>query len=114
VGKVRLGKMTKELSSEEFQKTFGKQMIDVTETSEPVINIWPYIEQLKNEKIVLPYVFENELVEKVARNADDNLEHVLLPTDRENIFIVIVVDLTAKTILGHHRLNLEKEYGFKY
>lgn len=86
-------------------------MLDVTETAEPVIDIWPYIELLAKEKIVSDYVFQNELAEKIYRTNNNLFAHILLPTQNENIFIVFVVDLSEKKIKGHHKLDLNEKYS---
>jgi hypothetical protein len=86
-------------------------MTDVTETAEAVADIWPYVQQLVQAKLVSDYVFENGSVEKVYRNDTSSFDHVLLPTNDENVLIIIVVALENKTIFGHYNLDLRKEYG---
>jgi hypothetical protein len=39
-------------------------------------------------------------------NEDETFEHVLLPTDNEDVFINIVVDLEEEMVIGHYRLDL--------
>jgi hypothetical protein len=103
--------MTTELTYDEFKATFTEKMIDVTKSAVPILDIWPYIKQLAEEKVVLDYVFKKELVEKVYRNDKNTYDQVLLPTEDQNIFIVIIIDLKLKNIKGHYRLDLKKEYG---
>ena len=85
-------------------------MTDVTETAEPVVDIWQYVEELVREKIIDSYVYENNLVEAVYRNDTSTFDHVLLPTGHKDVFIVLVVDLINATILGYNRLDLIKLY----
>lgn len=85
-------------------------MTDVTETAEPVVDVWPYVEMLSTEGVVSNYVLENSLVEKVYRSKDSKYDHVLLPTANENYFVVLVIDIKAKAIIGHHLLDLNKVY----
>jgi hypothetical protein len=101
----------KELTTDQFKSTFSKQMFDVTQTVEPEIDIWQYVGQLTRDNIVLQYVLEKQLVETVYRNFTNTFEHILLPTDNEFFFIVIVVDLKTKQIMGHIKLDLQQEYG---
>ncbi|MEP6513790.1 MAG: hypothetical protein ABJA79_07965 [Parafilimonas sp.] len=105
--------MTTELTTDQYKDTFDTKMVDVTKSAEPTVDIWSYVRQLTREKIVLDYVFDKELVEKVYRNQANTFDHVLLPTDNKNIFIVIIVDLKHRLIKGHYRLDLEREYGLK-
>jgi hypothetical protein len=102
--------VTKELSEQEFKNTFGKKMTDVTETAEPVVDIWDYVEELVQVSLVDKYVFENNLVEKVYRNDSSTFDHILLPTRDANVFVTLVVDLTNETLLGHISLNLNEKY----
>jgi hypothetical protein len=103
--------MTTQLSEDEFKSTITDKMIDVTETANAVLNIWPYVQRLTKEKVVLDYVYKKELVEKVYRNDKNTFDHVLLPTSDSNAFIVIIVNLMQKNIRGHYRLDIKKEYG---
>jgi hypothetical protein len=70
-----------------------------------------YVEQLVKEKLVDNYVFENKLVATVYRNDTSTFDHILLPTDDQNIFITLVVDLLNGTITGHIKLDLNQKYG---
>jgi len=103
--------MTTMLTEKEYKETMADEMVDVTITAEPVVDIWPYVRQLTLDKVVLEYVYKNELVEKVYRNNKGTFDHVLLPTDNSNIFIVVIVDLEQNKIKGHYRLDLNEEYG---
>ncbi len=99
------------LTEKEYKDTMTDGMVDVTMTAEPVVDIWPYVQQLTLDKVVLDHVYENGLVEKVYRNGRGTFDHVLLPTDNLNVFIVIIVDLKQKNIRGHFKIDLNKEYG---
>ena len=103
--------LTKTLSEKEYKETMGSKMTDVTQTAEPIVDIWAYVKDLVYENIVSDYVFKNNLVEKVYRNDTFSFDHILLPTIDENIFIVIVVKLSNATIFGHYQLDLTKEYS---
>lgn len=105
--------MTKQLSEPEFVKTFGIRMIDVTETAEPIVDIWNYVKELVKQGIVDSYVYKNNLVDKVYRNDKLTFDHVLLPTDQQNVFVKLVVDLAKNTVLGHTTLDLNKKYGLR-
>lgn len=104
--------MKTNLLTEDGYKATMSAMVDLTETSLPVSNFWRYVELLVIEGVVDKYLYENELVELVYRNREETIEHVLLPTDQKNVYVVVVVDLTAQDIYGHYVLDLNKEYGF--
>ena len=105
--------MTTRLTEEEYKSTMTTKMVDVTETAEAVVDIWDYVGQLTEDREVLDYVNNEQLVERVIRNDKATFDHVILPTDDKNIFVVIIVDLTLKTIKGHFRLDLNEQYGLK-
>jgi len=71
------------------------------------------VEELADQKNASHFVPENSLVKVVYRNGASTFDHVLLPTEKQNIFLVIVVDLLDDIILGHYWMDIEKEYGLK-
>ena len=99
------------LSEKEYKSTMTPKMVNVTETAEPEVDIWDYVEELTAENIVVKYVLDNTLVEKVYRNQTNTFDHVLLPTPKENFFIVLIVDLVSKKVTGHYPLDLNAEYA---
>jgi hypothetical protein len=105
--------MIRQLTQDEYKNTMPTKMVDITDNAEAVVNIWEYVQQLKADKVVLDYVYDNQLVEKVYKNKENTFEHVLLPTDNPNAFIIIIVDLIELKIEGYFKLDLEKEYGIK-
>ena len=106
--------MTKELTETEFRNTFGNGMTDITqmEIDEP-IDIWDYVKHLTENQTVDQIVYEKELVENVYRNDLKTFDHILLPTENQNVFLTIVVDLKNKKVFGHKILDLNKEYGIE-
>jgi hypothetical protein len=99
--------MTTALTEKEYKSTMAGRMIDVTDTAEPIVDIWPYVEELASDKIVPEQVFNNELVESVYQNEDGSFHHVLLPTEDQDIFIVLVIDVTERKIRGNFKLDFE-------
>ena len=106
--------MTQELTEIEFKNSFGNGMTDITEMEidEP-IDIWSYVKELTENQTLHLIVYKKELVEKVYRNDLNTFDHILLPTEKQNVFLTIVVDLKKKRIFGHKILNLNKEYGIE-
>jgi len=106
--------MIRLLSNQEYNTTFKSPMLDVTATAQPVVDIWPYVDLLVQTKVVSPYVFHNELIACVYRNGNATYDHILLPTDSEHRFIVVVVNINQATIYGYYLLDLAQEYGIEY
>ncbi len=103
--------MIRLLTEKEFKATFTEKMTDVTLLAEPVVDIWPYVQESINTNFVDQYVFDKGLVEKVYRNHTSTFDQVLLPTSDKNIFMVLIVDLAIENIIGHYKLDLNEEYG---
>ncbi len=79
--------MTRELTEQEYHETIGTNMTDVTEIADPAVDIWPYVRVLVNEHAVSEHVVEETLVEKVYRDDTGTFDHILLPTEKETVFI---------------------------
>ena len=47
----------------------------------------------------------------VYRNADGQIEHVLVNSDDRNVFMVLVLDRHGQSVVGHCLLNLPVLYG---
>ena len=87
-------------------------MNDVTNCADAAVNIWGYVKLLDESKYYLSnYIIEKELVELVYRNSANTYDHVLVPTCRKNIYLVIVANIKSENIFGHYLLDLNKEYG---
>jgi hypothetical protein len=70
-----------ELTHEEYLGTFHAPMANVTDTAEPLIDIWPYASKLLEKKVLPALVVERCLVEAVYRDRTGTYDHVLLPTN---------------------------------
>jgi hypothetical protein len=103
--------MTTALTEKEYKSTITGSMANVTETAEPIVDIWSYVEELVDEGIIPGHVFNNELVESVYENEDGSFHHVLLPTEDQNIFVVLIIDVKGERIKGHFGLDLNLQYG---
>ena len=103
---------TKKLSKKEFSSTFSPIMDDITNKPNAIINIWEYVELLdKSKYFINDYIVKKKLVEKVYRNSVNTYDQILIPTTKTNVFLVIIVSIIDKNIMGHCLLDLNKEYG---
>lgn len=108
--KLKNKKAPKELTQQEYDATIVGIMVDVKNITEPFFNIWPYVNKLKMAKILSKKISEKQLVYKVYRNSKEAIEHILLTTEKENNFVVIVVDTNKKKAKGYFKLHLENQY----
>ena len=111
VGRIQMGEQpTTLLSQEAFLATLVDPMANVTARANPLVDIWPYVDQIP-EGDLKGFVIEHGLVELVYRTGDDRFDHVLIPTLTKNVYLVIVVLRTEPKVFGHHLLNLNEQYG---
>lgn len=96
------------LTKDEFLACFAQPMRDVTEDAEVAADIWPYVSAVKPLLGSASKVLD---VAHVHRDADERFDQVLIGTDQENVFLVIIVDRTERGIFGHHLLDLKAEYS---
>lgn len=101
---------TRLLSEAEFNETLAAPMRDVLATATNVIDIWPYVAAVPAAELAGHTVVEG-VVEHVYRNPSSTFDHVLVFTRTPNVYLVVVVDLTADTIRGHYLQDLNREYG---
>ncbi|WP_235972822.1 hypothetical protein [Flavobacterium undicola] len=103
-------KVPKQLTEEKYRSTMMGKMLEITNNDITVFNIWPFVSQLKTAKILSHKIKERELIYKVYRNSTEDFEHILLATEKENNFVVIVVDKNKNKTIGYYLLNQAREY----
>lgn len=111
MGKVEKIDSLPELTQAQYLGTFHAPMANVTETAEPLIDIWPYASLLVEKKVLPAVVVERCLVEAVYRDQTDTYDHVLLPSHNANTVISLIVDRPNKKMVGYYVLDLRKQYG---
>ena len=102
---------TRLLSEKQYLQTMNGRMINVTEDAETVVNFWCYGERLMSDGVLSEYAFQRRYIEAVYINHANTYQHILLFANKKNCYIVIVVDVIQKTILGHYVLDLNELYS---
>jgi hypothetical protein len=110
IRKTRNKKEPKLLTKEKYNSTMIGKMEEKRLAEVIVFNIWPYVDKLKFKKIVSGKIKEQELIYKIYRNSMGEFEHILLSTEKENNFVVIIIDRNKKKIMGYFLLDLNGEY----
>lgn len=107
IKKQRNKKGPKLLTSEKYNSTMTGKMTEIKVSDQNIFNIWPYVSKLKTAKVLSHKIKESQLVHKVYRNSTENFEHILLSTEKENHFVVIVANRNKKKTIGYflHDLN---------
>jgi hypothetical protein len=98
------------LDDETFARTFVAPMRDVSEDSDPVVDIWSYVRAIPPSES-RDLMGRAEEVAYVYRSGDDRFDHVLIPTHAPNVYLVVVVSRSAAAVYGHHHLDLNQKYG---
>ena len=98
------------LSDLEFQATFSSRMSRVEADGIPPLDVWPYFEAIPPLDFG-GYDCSEGSVDTVYRDGSGRFEHILVSSLDPNVFMVLVVDLHAKQVFGHHLLNLRILYG---
>jgi hypothetical protein len=102
--------MPHELKESEFQATFSPPMQDVTKTTGEVVDLWAYADP------VLLQTYPNSgtwewCVKHIYESADGAFQHVFIPVPEDNVYLVVVIDMRLRIVLGHRRLDLGQMYG---
>ncbi|GAB3288588.1 hypothetical protein [Hymenobacter tenuis] len=97
------------LIHEEYQMTLQAPMLDVTDTAEPILDIWPYVESVSIIDLK-GHTLSDGLVPYVYQHPDGKFLHVLVATDNADAFLVIVIDVPTIRIHGHILLDFLELY----
>lgn len=105
------------LTPERFKTTFSSPMQDITgkeDVASPagVVDVWPYVDAVPEGELEGVAIVHGR-VDYVYRSADGRYDHVLVATEKANVFLAVVVDLMSGGIYGHHLLDLEAAYGLR-
>lgn len=98
------------LSDEEYAGTFGAPMRRISQEEAPPFDFWPYFERIPGADFQGHDCSEGE-VQYVYRDPQGRIEHVLVNSRTPEIYMVIVLDRTTGTVIGHHLLDLPTLYG---
>ena len=102
--------LLRRLTDTEFEATFVPPMRNVTETAQELAKVWPYAEAAMARDFPGAHTC-NWDTEYVYEDANAKWQHVLINTEMPNAYLVVVVEIATKSILGHHFLNLNQKYG---
>lgn len=98
------------LTQEQFLATFGESSQRIDDDDPPPFDFWPYFETIPVEDFH-GYNCSAGTVEYVWRMLPGPFDHVLVNSENRNVFMALVLNREAGTVLGHRLLNLNREYG---
>lgn len=103
-------KNCKQLSKEQYLSTMGNKMNNVTENAQALVDVWEYAKQLLENNLISEYGYLKRYIEAVYENEENTYQHILLFSNHKNVYVVIIVDVIGKEILGHYILDLNEVY----
>lgn len=97
------------LSETEFHATCTNEMSPIDISVGRPFDFWPYFDAIPKQDFE-GFDCSNGSVECAYRNSEGSFEHVLIKSQVQNVYMVLVLDLQKKQVHGHRLLNLDKEY----
>jgi hypothetical protein len=97
----------RELSEAEFRACCSAPMREPRADAEAA-DIWPYVDLLDPQSLGASEIRD---VAYIYRDAEGRYDHVVVATDRHNVFVAVIVDLASSSVLGHRLLDMNREYG---
>jgi hypothetical protein len=98
------------LSDEEFRATMASDRERVGMDEEPPFDFWDYFEAIPPEDFG-EHDFSEGRVSYAYNMRGINYQHVLVECVTPNVFLVLVLDLTGRSVAGHYLLDLNRRYG---
>jgi len=100
------------LGEDEFASTCGDGMHELTDDPTPPFDFWPYFDAIPAAD------FEGHEctgeVDHVWATAAGNVQHVLVNTKDADVFMAIVLDVTAGEVVGHRLMDMKRIYGVSH
>lgn len=90
----------------------GDPMRPVFEQSEVPAGFWDYFDAIPAVDFQ-GYAFGQGDIVAAYRDPAGRFDHVLLCSNVRDVFLVVVIDLSVRDVLGHHLLDLPMLYGLR-
>jgi hypothetical protein len=98
------------LTEDEYQRTIGPDPTRVRPDEEPPFDFWPYFDSIDAEDFA-GHDFSEGRVSYAWQMPGGVYQHVLVDCETPDVFLVLVLDLPACSVYGHHLLDLHRLYG---
>jgi hypothetical protein len=96
-----------------YRSTFGKKMLRVGAGGNAPFPFWSYVDQIPKEEY-RGFDCSEGSVQWVWREDGGRFEHILIDAKEDkDVFMVIVLDLQKKQVVGHRLMNFKQEYGLR-
>jgi hypothetical protein len=94
-----------ELSKQEYGQTFSPRMLEVTESTEEVVDLWEYAEPVI-EALYHSCEAWDWRVEHVYEARDGSFQHIYVPVPQDDTYLLVIVNKPKRSIVGHYILDL--------
>jgi hypothetical protein len=99
------------LDDASYRSAFGKKMQRVAASGDVPFPFWSYVDAIPQEDYQ-GYDCSDGSVQWVWRDENDRFEHILIDTKEDrDVFMVVVLDLQKKHVVGHRLMDFKREYG---
>ena len=101
------------LDESEYRMTFGAKMLRVRADGDASFPFWDYVERIPSEHF-RGYDCSEGSVQWIWRSEDWRFEHVLIDTKEDkDVFMVVILDLVKRAVVGHRLMDFKHEYGLR-
>ena len=100
------------LNEAQFLETTSTPMAQVSPDGPPPLDFWPYFEKISTADFAGKDCSAG-VVEWIWNDSRGRFQHVLINSTEHDVFMVIILDLREKSIIGHRLLDLPTEYGLR-
>ena len=102
----------KQLSKAEYLATMAEPMKRLPQDADAPFAFWDYFEAIPSADFE-GHVCSAGTVTYVWQHPIEHFQHVLVDSEDQNVFMVLVLDVAGHSVLGHRLLDLNREYGLK-
>jgi hypothetical protein len=96
-----------------YRTTFGVKMLRIRADGNAPFPFWDYVERIPCEDF-RGYDCTAGSVQWIWRSDDGRFEHVLIDSREDtDVFMVVVLDLVKKEVVGHRLMDFKHEYRLR-
>ena len=94
-----------ELTHEQALNFSSFPMQNITETAKEIVDLWAYADPIIEEKYHNCTAWDWQ-VRSIYLTEDKRYQHINISVPLDNAYLVVIVDVNKKQIIGHHILTL--------
>ena len=98
------------LTTEEYKKTLGPSMINITNTASEIVDLWEYANPIIETEYHNCTAWEWK-VSHIYETSDGMFQHIGIKIPIDDTYLTVIVNKPDESIFGHYILDLGKLYG---